>query len=66
MEKLKGIFFLVVGFLLFGVVIFMMISIVCFVCDSVIVEGWVVWLNVGGSYLEIVFVIWNGMVISYL
>lgn len=65
MEKLKGVFFLVIGLLLLGVAIVTTISTARFVRGSVIAEGRVVRLNAGGSHPEIAFVTRSGAAISY-
>ncbi len=65
MEKVKGIFFLVVGLLLLGVAIITTVSTARFVRGSVAADGRVVKLNAGGSHPEIAFVTRDGTAISY-
>ena len=65
MEKLKGIFFLVVGLLLLGIAIITTVSTARFVGGSVIADGRVVELNAGGSHPEIEFLTRNGTAIGF-
>ena len=65
MEKVKGIFFLVVGLFLLGVAIITTVSTARFVRNSVAADGRVVELNAGGSHPEIAFTTRDGRAISY-